>query len=126
MTGTLLAAALTGSLSVPMVCTFDVACIDRRPCFDSSATAMVTILPGKPPIAVLDFGDGRRRAARITREGVWTTFRTGADLDHGNRVEVLDIAPDGRAVLVVSEPGSDIGMLSREGACTIANEEPRP
>lgn len=123
---TLLAAALAGGSAVPVVCAFDTACIDRRPCFDSAARVEVTVLPGMTGIAVLDFGDARRRAARITRDGVWTTLRTDADIDHGGRVEVLDIAPDGRAVLVVSDPDGAVEMLSREGTCRAQEGDHEP
>lgn len=117
--GAVLAAGVASSgLPVPgtgLSCMFDTACIDGRPCFDSPLTVAVDVVGDA--LAVIDLGDGRRRPALMAREGVWTSFRTEPDRDHALRTEILDIANDGRATLVVSSPGQAVEMLSRTGAC---------
>ncbi|MEV8467401.1 hypothetical protein AB0T83_11480 [Fluviibacterium sp. DFM31] len=98
-----------------MACTFTEACIDRRPCFDSRAQVAVQVVD--EALALMDLGDGQVRPARIKREGVWTSYQTEPDRDHGLRTVILDMAEDGRATLVVTSPGEAVDMLSRTGTC---------
>lgn len=132
----LAAGALAGTPSVSgaefppvgtrMTCTFTEACIDRRPCFDSRAQVAIQVVDDA--LALLDLGEGQLRPARILREGVWTSYQTEPDRDHGLRTQILDMAEDGRASLVVSSPGEAVGMLSRTGTCIRlpASEETTP
>ena len=77
---TLIAAAAAGTAAqeppLRLLCRFESACIDRRPCFDSSAEVVIRGIDGAADLAQLDFGDGRVRTARIRREGVWTSLVT--------------------------------------------------
>lgn len=117
--GAVLAAGMASSgLPVPgtgLACQFDTACIDGRPCFNSALSVAVEVVGDA--LALVDLGDGRRRPALMVREGVWTSFQTEPDRDHALRTEILDIANDGRATLVVSSPGQAVEMLSRTGSC---------
>ncbi|MCA8879750.1 MAG: hypothetical protein KDA73_07280 [Rhodobacteraceae bacterium] len=126
---TLIAAAAAGTAAqeppLRLLCRFESACIDRRPCFDSSAEVVIRGIDGAADLAQLDFGDGRVRTARIRREGVWTSLVTEPDIDHGNRVEVLDFDAAGRATLVVNAPGTAVEVLSRTGTCAPAPEVDR-
>ena len=106
------------------VCDFDRACIERRPCFDSFARVTVAPVAGAADLARIDFGDGRVRLARVSRSGVWTSLVTDPDIDHANRVEVLDFAASGRATLVVNDPGTAVGLISRTGTCRPDDGDP--
>lgn len=108
-----------------LVCRFDRACIERRPCFESVAVVTVGPVAGAPDLARVDFGDGRVRIARIRRDGVWTSLQTEPDIDHANRVEVLDFAATGKATLVVNDPGTALGLISRTGTCAPAEGAPQ-
>lgn len=109
-------------------CLFESASIDGRPGFPSVAVAAADPLPEEDGIALLRFGDEPAQLAWITREGVWLSLRTDPDIDHDQRVIVLDIAETGpeagRAVMVISQPGSAAQMLSREGSCAPRGEAP--
>lgn len=116
----LVAGALAGGEVPRLDCRFDTAAVDGRAAFDSALRVKVAPLSGQAGLARLVFSDGRIRAARMGREGVWMSFRTAPDLDDGNRVEILDVTDAGRAVLVTSAPGQTAAMVSREGRCTAA------
>lgn len=118
------AAAGWGAVDWGLVCRFDRACIERRPCFESHAQVTVTAVPDGLDLAQIDFGDGRVRLAAVRRQGIWTSLVTDPDIDHADRVEVLDFAADGRATLVVNDPGTAVGLISRTGTC-VAAPEPR-
>ena len=79
---------------------------------------------GAPDLAQVDFGDGRTRIARVRHDGVWTSLLTEPDIDHVNRVEVLDFAATGKATLVVNDPGTAVGLISRTGTCAPAKGTP--
>ncbi len=107
-----------------LVCHFDHACIERRPCFDSRVVVTIGPVAGAPDLAQVDFGDGRTRIARVSQDGVWTSLLTEPDIDHVNRVEVLDFAATGKATLVVNDPGTAVGLISRTGTCAPAKGTP--
>ena len=107
-----------------LACDFDRACIERRPCFDSALRVRVAPVDGAADLARIDFGDGRVRLARVSRIGVWTSLVTDPDIDHANRVEVLDFADSGRATLVVNDPGTAVGLISRTGTCRPDDGDP--
>jgi hypothetical protein len=106
------------------VCDFDSACIERRPCFDSTLRVRVAPVAGAADLARIDFGDGRVRLARVSHSGVWTSLVTEPDIDHANRVEVLDFADNGRATLVVNDPGTAVSLISRTGTCRPDDGDP--
>lgn len=127
----LIAAAAAGPVAADwdpalrLVCRFDRACIERRPCFDSAARVTVDPVAGETDLALVDFGDGRVRLAAVRQQGVWTSLVTAPDLDHANRVEVLDFKADGKATLVVNDPGTALRLISRTGTCAAAIESDR-
>lgn len=108
-----------------LVCRFDRACIERRPCFDSRVVVTVGPVAGAPDLVQVDFGDGRTRIARVRQDGVWTSLLTEPDIDHANRVEVLDFAATGKATLVVNDPGTALGLISRTRTCAPAEGAPQ-
>lgn len=118
----LVTATLVGELATPFTCTFTEACIDGRRCFDSHLRARVVDRPGAPQLAVLTVEGSRPLLAAVSRNGVWTTFRTRPDDLQNDRVLVLDVAESGDATLVEAERGTAIDMLSRRGTCVQAPE----
>jgi hypothetical protein len=130
MGGLTLGAALAATLPPGgLDCLFDTASIDGRTAFDSVLTARADPVPDAPHLAMLWVGNEPGRLALVQREGVWLSLRTATDIDHDNRVTVLDIAESGPnaglAVLVVSQPGEPAaGIISREGRCTARAPQP--
>lgn len=117
---------MAGSVAVlagTLICAFTTASIDGRAPFDSAAAARAVPVADAPGLAVLRLDDNRPRLAVLRHEGVWLSLRTAPDVDHGNRVAVLDIAQSGKragqAVLVVSDPEAAARIVSREGACQV-------
>jgi len=112
---------LVTALAGALVCAFTTASIDGRAAFDSAAVARAVPVADTPGLAVLRLDDAPPRLAAVRREGVWLSLRTEPDIDHGNRVAVLDLAQEGPraglAVLVVSDPEAAARIVSREGTC---------
>lgn len=96
------------------LCDFTQACIGRRPCFDSALQVEIRELEGEN-VALLIFADVPARLARIEKIGIWRSYITDDALD---RVEVLDVDPEGRATLVASQPYAPPETTSRTGTCT--------
>lgn len=105
----------------PLACRFTEACHDQRPCFDSAYAVSVSDAGGG--LVRLDYSDGRARLARIERGGYWTSYQTDEDL---GRQEVLDVGPDGEAVLVATQPAAPPYVSSRTGRCEAATQEDPP
>ena len=51
-------------------------------------------------------------------------LRTVLTAEDGSAVEVLDFADSGRATLVVNDPGTAVGLISRTGTCRPDDGDP--
>ncbi len=98
-----------------IACSFVTASIDGRLPFDSRLDLELVAAPVEG-FAMMR-SDGERDAPfRISRRGVWTSFASDEVFEFG-RSAIIDIGPDGKAVMVVNQPEMAAQVLSREGRC---------
>ncbi|WP_172330945.1 hypothetical protein [Mangrovicoccus sp. HB161399] len=98
-----------------IACSFVTASVDGRNPFDSRLDLELTAA-AVDGFALMRSDSERDAPFRIERRGVWTSFSSDEIFEFG-RNAIIDIGPDGKAVMVVNQPEMAAQVLSREGRC---------